>query len=165
MLYINCSFKISDFDVIRTIGVGTFGNVKSVKKKNPPANEKTTYYVLKCQDVNFTKSNYLCNHLRREKSIMEELDHPFIVEFFGEFRNNKYSYFLLELLQGGEVFKLLVENDRFSEDWSRFYSGGVLSAFAQIHSHNIVYRDLKPENLVLDSRGYPKLVDFGLAKN
>jgi len=161
---LDLSLQISDFHVIRTIGVGTFGHVVSVQKKVPPQQKKGPYYVVKCQDIKFTKENNLQERLNREKRILGDLSHPFIVRFYGEFCDAKYSYFLLELLQGGEVFRLLVENDRFSEDWSRFYSGATLSAFAEIHSHNIVYRDLKPENLVIDAEGYPKIIDFGLAK-
>jgi len=160
---VNISLQISDFDVIRTIGVGTFGRVISVKKK-VPEQEKAPYYVLKCQNIMYSKENNLMGHLNSEKKIMEELNHPFIVQFYGEFNDTQYSYFLLELLPGGEVFRLLEENGRFPESWGQFYSGTVLLAFAEIHSHNIVYRDLKPENLVLDNTGYPKLIDFGLAK-
>lgn len=95
---------------------------------------------------------------------MEELHHPFIIQFYGEFRDSDCSYFLLEMLQGGDVLRLLVEYNRLPENWSRFYSGVVLLVFANIHEHNIVYRNLKPENLVLDSKGYPKVVDLEFAK-
>jgi len=80
------------------------------------------------------------------------------------FQCKKYIYFLMGLLPGGEVLDLLDEHKKFSEDWSRFYCGAVVLVFEYLHQQKIAYRDLKPENLVLDEEGYCVVVDFGLAK-
>lgn len=158
------SFKLSDFEIKRTIGIGAFGSVKLVKSTSICPDKRNTTYVLKCQDLKLIEENNMMEHIRSEQKIMEELNHPFIIKFYGELVDSHFTYFLLELLQGGEIFRLLLENIRFPESWSRFYSGVVLLAFSEIHINNFVYRDLKPENLVLDAKGYPKIVDFGLAK-
>ena len=76
----------------------------------------------------------------------------------------KGIYFLMEALCGGELCELLYYEGTFSEEWSMFYSASVLSAFAYMHERKVAYRDLKPENLVLNDVGYIKIVDFGLAK-
>jgi len=80
------------------------------------------------------------------------------------YMNDKYVYLLLEVCLGGELFNLLRNMNYFKEPTARFYTGCVVEGFAHMHSKNIIYRDLKPENLVLDSRGYLKITDFGFAK-
>ena len=157
-------FKLEDFEMKQTIGIGAFGHVKLVKSKIFMHGKIRASYVLKCQNLKIIEENNMMEHIKSEQRIMEELNHPFIIKFYGALLDSNNTYFLLELLQGGELFRLLLEKNRFPEDWSKFYAGTVLSAFYEIHIHNYVYRDLKPENLVLDSKGYPKIVDFGLAK-
>jgi serine/threonine protein kinase len=95
---------------------------------------------------------------------MKELNHPFILKFYGAMQDDHTVYFLLEILLGGELFRTLRREGQFPENWSRFYAASVILAFCQIHSKKIAYRDLKPENLVMDAQGYLKIVDFGLAK-
>lgn len=158
------SFDLSNFEINRTIGIGAFGSVKLAKSKSISVEDNVGIYVLKCQDLKLIEKNNMKEHIKREQEILQELNHPFIIKFYGAVDDSKYKYFLLELLQGGELFRLLLEKNSFPESWSRFYSGIVLSAFSEIHSKNFVYRDLKPENLVLDNKGYAKIVDFGLAK-
>merc|ERR1712176_157668 len=75
-----------------------------------------------------------------------------------------YLYFLMEPLLGGELFTLLRHNKKFSEKVARFYLACIILAFDHLHSLNIIYRDIKPENVMICSNGYVKLVDFGLAK-
>ena len=99
-----------------------------------------------------------------EKSIMMGLEHPFINCFYCEMEDEINLYFLLEALPGGELCKRLREEKCFLESTGKFYSASVLFAFCHMHAKKIAYRDLKPENLVMDSIGYVKVVDFGLAK-
>lgn len=80
------------------------------------------------------------------------------------FRDDRYVYMLLEACLGGEVWRLLRERGKFDEHTAKFIIACVAQAFDYLHPKGIVYRDLKPENLVFDSRGYVKLVDFGFAK-
>lgn len=157
-------YEIGDLDIISTLGMGAFGRVKLVKIKgdNDPATRKT--YALKCLGKRLIVENGLQDHVLNEKKIMDELNHPFILSYHCAMQDEKYIYFLLEVLLGGELFKCLRAETQFPEKWSKFYSASVLLAFCHVHARKIAYRDLKPENLVMDSSGYLKLVDFGLAK-
>ncbi|GMH66494.1 hypothetical protein TL16_g04447, partial [Triparma laevis f. inornata] len=154
-------FQMSDLDVGRTLGIGAFGRVKLVKVKTDP---ESPTFALKCQSKRAIVENGLQDHVMNEKNIMAELDHPFILKYFCSMKDDRYIYFVLELLLGGELFTFLRNETQFSETWSRFYSASVLMAFCQIHGRKIAYRDLKPENLVMDADGFLKIVDFGLAK-
>ena len=160
-------FELDDFDIRNTLGVGAFGRVKLVKVKPGKilknGNPDQTY-ALKCLSKRVIVDNGLQDHVVNERKIMSELNHPFILTFHGAMQDDQNVYFLLEILLGGELFRTLRGEGQFPESWSRFYAASVILAFCQIHSKQIAYRDLKPENLVMDAQGYLKIVDFGLAK-
>ncbi|KAH8048667.1 cGMP-dependent protein kinase [Aureococcus anophagefferens] len=99
-----------------------------------------------------------------EREILMQLDHPFILKLICAFQDDYFIYFLLELLIGGELFTFLRKHQRFSEPTMKIYAAGVVLGFEHMHSKKIAYRDLKPENLVLDKEGCLKIVDLGLAK-
>lgn len=155
--FVDASF--AELDIIRTLGVGAFGSVKLVKHKGTGKG-----YALKCQAKKGILDNELQNHVLGERKLLMELDHPFILKLHNSFQDDSYVYFVLEVLLGGELFTHLRRVGQFSESDARFYTGSVLHAFAYIHERKIAYRDLKPENLVMDSDGYIKVCDFGLAK-
>jgi len=96
---------------------------------------------------------------------MEQLDHPFLVRLYATYKDKDRLYFLLEPALGGELFSVLREKPLFDEPTARFFAACVVSAFEYMHSKNIIYRDLKPENLLLDKQGYLKVTDFGFAKD
>ena len=89
---------------------------------------------------------------------------PFIVQLYRTFRDPRYLYMLMEPCLGGELWSILRDKKRFDDDSSRFYTACVIKAFEYLHDKGIVYRDLKPENLLLDASGYVKLTDFGFSK-
>jgi len=99
-----------------------------------------------------------------EKNIMMEINHPFCIRLYATYKDNDRLYFLLEPGLGGELFTILRARTLFDEDTSRFYAACVIMAFDNLHQNNIIYRDLKPENLMLDSDGFLKVTDFGFAK-
>lgn len=160
-------YELGDLDIGRTLGVGAFGRVKLVKVKPdkiPKNGDPNQTYALKCLSKRGIVDSGLQDHVVNEKQIMDELNHPFILTFHAAMQDEHNVYFLLEILLGGELFRTLRCEGQFPETWSRFYAASVMLAFCQIHSKKIAYRDLKPENLVMDAEGYLKIVDFGLAK-
>ena len=163
-------YELDDLDIRRTLGVGAFGRVKLAKLKPEKAkvgsdgNPLNQMFALKCQAKRGIVDNGLQSHVINECNIMKELNHPFILKFYGAMQDEHTVYFLLEILLGGELFRSLRKEGQFPESTSRFYAASVILAFCQIHSKKIAYRDLKPENLVMDAEGYLKLIDFGLAK-
>lgn len=161
------SYDLNDLQTGRTLGIGAFGRVKMVKIKPgkvPKLGDPNQTYALKCLSKRGIVDSGLQDHVINEKKIMEELNHPFILTFHCAMQDDNQIYFLLEVLLGGELFRTLRCEGQFPESWSRFYAASVMLAFCQIHGKKIAYRDLKPENLVMDAQGYLKIVDFGLAK-
>ena len=103
-------------------------------------------------------------HIKAEKEILMAVSHPFIVSLYGSSQDKECLYFILEYVVGGEFFTHLRSQGRFSEDTSRFYASEILLTFEYLHGMDIIYRDLKPENLLLDKTGHIKITDFGFAK-
>ena len=150
---------IGDLQVMSTLGCGAFGRVKLCRI---PA--KDQFYALKCQSKRAIIDSGLQEHVLNEMHIMKLIDHPYIAKLHASLQDDTYIYFVLELLLGGELFTHLRHRGKLSEQSTRFYCATVVYAFLTLHSKKIAYRDLKPENLVMDVNGYVKLVDFGLAK-
>ncbi|XP_074030986.1 cGMP-dependent protein kinase 1 [Leptinotarsa decemlineata] len=105
-------------------------------------------------------------HILNERKIQLGCSSPFILKLFRTFRDDNYVYFLMETCLGGDLWHLLykLRNHRFEDKEAKFYAACVLEAIAFLHSNEIIYRDLKPENLLIAANGYLKLSDFGLAK-
>ena len=156
--------NLEDLEMLKVLGVGAFGRVRLVKMKQPVPEVDGEYFALKCISKKSLKENGLDTHIQNEKAIMATLEHPFINRFYCDMEDDGFLYFLLEALPGGELCKRLREERKFPEPWGMFYSASVLFAFCHMHAKKIAYRDLKPENLVMDAEGYVKVVDFGLAK-
>merc|ERR1711959_579846 len=95
-----------------------------------------------------------------EKSILVTLKHPFIVNMWGSFHDQRYIYMVLEYIVGGEFFTHLRKAGRFENDQSCFYGAQIAAIFEYCHSKNIVYRDLKPENILINADGYVKPTDW-----
>ncbi|KAL7540936.1 hypothetical protein ACHAXR_010487 [Thalassiosira sp. AJA248-18] len=163
---VSLQVDLSDLDILKVLGIGAFGRVRLAKLKHPVNDIKNDdgFFALKCISKQSLKENGLDSHILNEKAIMSSLEHPFINRYYCDMEDEKYLYFLLEALPGGELCKRLREEKQFPEPWGKFYSASVLFAFCHMHAKKIAYRDLKPENLVMDFIGYVKVVDFGLAK-
>jgi len=103
-------------------------------------------------------------HIMSEKTILDQCKHPFIVHLACTFQDKRHLYMVLEYVIGGEFFTHLRNAGRLDTISSKFYSAQVTLIFEYLHTHDFIYRDLKPENLLLDKDGYIKITDFGFAK-
>ncbi|XP_026703681.1 cGMP-dependent protein kinase 2 isoform X2 [Athene cunicularia] len=148
-----------NLEVVTTLGVGGFGRVELVKVKN-----ENMAFAMKCIKKKHVVDTKQEAHIYSEKKILEQICSPFIVKLYRTFKDSKYVYMLLEACLGGELWSLLRDRGSFDEATTKFCVGCVTEAFDYLHHIGIIYRDLKPENLILDAEGYIKLVDFGFAK-
>ena len=151
--------KRDELQELRILGTGTFGKVKLVKH-TPSGNTYAMKIIAKQKVVAYNQQEHVMN----EKRLMEEIDHPFCVSCVATFKDQDHLYMVLEFLAGGELFSLLARERRLKEDAASFYAAQVMLAFSYLHNLNIIYRDLKPENLLIDNKGFMKIVDFGFAK-
>eukprot|EP00163_Fabomonas_tropica_P001530 TRINITY_DN1113_c0_g2_i1.p1 TRINITY_DN1113_c0_g2~~TRINITY_DN1113_c0_g2_i1.p1 ORF type:complete len:468 (+),score=111.79 TRINITY_DN1113_c0_g2_i1:334-1737(+) len=150
----------ADFELLRLVGKGSYGKVFQVRKKN--TSEIYAMKVLRKAEV--IRKRKGTEHTKTERSILEEVKHPFIVSLRYAFQTNGKLYLIMDYLNGGELFYHLNKQHMFTEDLTRFYACEILLALEHLHSIGIIYRDLKPENLCLDAQGHVVLTDFGLAK-
>ena len=143
---------------MRIVGKGTFGKVFQVKHK-----KTGKIYAMKCIRKDVVLENDQMDSLKLEKEILYNIEHPFIVGMDYVFENNERIFFLMDFIEGGELFRHLVKVRRFANDQARFMIAQVAIALGHLHEKNIVYRDLKPENVLFNRDGYLLLADFGLA--
>ena len=151
-------------------GTGTFGRVLLVRLTPKPGQTSPlpagmpAYFAMKVLTKTEVVRLKQVEHINCERSILGAVDHVGIVNLFCTFQDSMNIYMLLEFVQGGELFSHLRRAVRFSADVSRFYAANIILVLEYLHNRNLIYRDLKPENLLLDSTGYLKVTDFGFAK-
>ncbi|KAH8237877.1 hypothetical protein KR032_004901 [Drosophila birchii] len=153
--------KLTDLEVVSTLGIGGFGRVELVKAHHQ---NRIDTFALKCLKKRHIVDTKQEEHIYSERHIMLSSQSPFICRLYRTFRDEKYVYMLLEACMGGEIWTMLRDRGSFEDNAAQFIIGCVLQAFEYLHARGIIYRDLKPENLMLDERGYVKIVDFGFAK-
>ena len=154
------AIHMEDLKQLAILGVGTFGRVKLVLH----AKDNDRPYALKCMRKGQVIALKQVEHVMNEKNLLEQCDHPFLLRLAATYQDENEIYMLLELALGGELFSVLRERNRFEEPQARFYAGCVQSAFAYLHDKSIVYRDLKPENLLFDAQGYLKVSEPPLSQ-
>ncbi|XP_032440390.1 cGMP-dependent protein kinase 2 [Xiphophorus hellerii] len=142
-----------------TLGVGGFGRVQLVTTLT-----YGKYYAMKRVSKKQIVSKRQEEHMLFEKKILKAIQCDFIVKLHAAFKDARYIYMVMEFCGGGEIWTKLKEVGRFDEPVAVFCTACVVEAYSYLHKKSIMYRDLKPENLMLDMKGYIKLVDFGFAK-
>eukprot|EP00163_Fabomonas_tropica_P033203 TRINITY_DN861_c1_g1_i1.p1 TRINITY_DN861_c1_g1~~TRINITY_DN861_c1_g1_i1.p1 ORF type:complete len:329 (+),score=84.07 TRINITY_DN861_c1_g1_i1:450-1436(+) len=151
--------QLADIEFLETLGTGTFGRVRLAKHVTDKK-----YYAMKVLKKHEVVRLKQVEHILSEKEILTSVQHPFIVNLHKSFQDTKNLYMLLEYVPGGELFSHLRKAGRFPNDTTRFYAGQIVLAIQHLHAQDIIYRDLKPENLLLSSKGNIKITDFGFAK-
>jgi len=153
------TLKIEDFELLKVVGKGSFGKVMQVKKQ-----DTHRIYALKTIRKAHIISRSEVAHTLAERSVLAQINNPFIVPLKFSFQSPEKLYLVLAFVNGGELFHHLQREQRFDINRSRFYTAELLCALECLHGFNVVYRDLKPENILLDYTGHIALCDFGLCK-
>uniref|UniRef100_H2TDP9 Serine/threonine-protein kinase Sgk1 n=1 Tax=Takifugu rubripes TaxID=31033 RepID=H2TDP9_TAKRU len=156
----NPQAKPTDFDFLKVIGKGSFGKVFLAKRKTDGKN-----YAVKVLQKKVILNRKEQKHIMAERNVLlKNVKHPFLVGLHYSFQTTDKLYFVLDFINGGELFFHLQKERTFPEPRAKFYIAEMASALGYLHSLNIVYRDLKPENILLDHEGHIVLTDFGLCK-
>ncbi|KAI7879890.1 Pkinase-domain-containing protein [Lichtheimia hyalospora FSU 10163] len=153
------SNPIDNYTIKRTLGTGCLGRVHLAQNRLD-----NRYYAIKTMDKHNVVQKRQTDHINNERSILHGVSHPFLVNLVETFQDDSHLFFVMEYVQGGELFRILREQKRFNEKTARFYAAQVILALEYLHERDIAYRDIKPENILLDADGHIKIVDFGFAK-
>lgn len=152
--------QADDFEPLKVLGKGGYGKVMLVRQKSTgklyaQKQLKKASMIIRAKTVEYTKA---------ERQILEDVRHPFIVKLFYAFQDHSKLYLILEYAEGGELWTHLETEKMFSEQVAAFYIGELVLALSHLHSQGIIYRDLKPENCLLDRDGHLVITDFGISK-
>jgi len=154
----NDTLSIYDFELMNLIGKGSYGKVMQARKK-----DSGKIYAIKVLKKTDLKKASQIKHTKTERHILGNVVHPFICSLRYAFQDQSKLFMVLDFFNGGELFFHL-NKGRFPEARTRFYIAEICLAIEHLHKNDILYRDLKPENVLLDSDGHIKLTDFGLSK-
>jgi cGMP-dependent protein kinase len=153
------SIQLKDLKIVKLLGKGLTGVVfLTVHQKKKTLYALKTVHKQKIFEYNMHKSIVL------EREILLQLDHVFIMKLVKTFKDAKRIYFLTEYVRGMDLFEVIRKMNFISEPHCRFFVGSLLLVLEDLHEKSLVYRDLKPENVVVDDEGYLKVIDFGTAK-
>lgn len=150
---------LNSFKPIKLLGKGSFGEVYLVKKKD--TNE---YYAMKVMLKSTIISQNLTKYVYTERNVQSEVKHNFIVRLHCSFQTKKKLYMVMDYCRGGDLGHLLETKGQIHEDVARIYLAEILLAIEELHRREIIYRDLKPDNVAIDEDGHVLLIDFGLSK-
>ncbi|CAA9966480.1 Ribosomal protein S6 kinase beta-1 [Pyrenophora teres f. maculata] len=151
-----------DFEPLMCLGKGSYGTVLLVRQRATGR----LFAQKQFKKASITVHKKLIEQTKTERNVLESVNrHPFIVNFYYAFQDQEKLYLILEYAQGGELFHHLAAERMFSEDVAAFYMAEMVLALDHLHrTVGVIYRDLKPENCLLDSEGHLLLTDFGLSK-
>ncbi|XP_023162121.1 cAMP-dependent protein kinase catalytic subunit 3 isoform X2 [Drosophila hydei] len=152
-------YHLDHFQIIKTVGTGTFGRVCLCRDK--VSNKYCAMKILAMTEVIRLKQ---IEHVKNERNILREIRHPFTISLEWSTKDESNLYMIFDYVCGGELFTYLRNAGKFSSQTSNFYAAEIVSALDYLHSLQIIYRDLKPENLLINRDGHIKITDFGFAK-
>lgn len=149
---------LDDFQTIKVIGKGAFGEVRLVQ-----ASDTGQIYAMKTLRKSEMLKKEQVAHVKAERDILAESDSPWIVQLYFSFQDPLNLYLIMEFLPGGDLMTMLIKYDTFSEHVTQFYIGEIVLALEFIHKIGFIHRDIKPDNILIDKSGHIKLSDFGLS--
>lgn len=156
--------SMDDFKILKVLGKGAYGKVFQVRKVRGPGGGGTVYAMKAMDKSRICGSRTDVRHTKAERDVLVSVEHPFIVKLKFAFETPKRLYLVQEFCCGGELFRRMEVERLMVESVAKFYLQEIVLALEYLHSLDIVYRDLKTENVMLDREGHVKLIDFGLSK-
>jgi serine/threonine protein kinase len=141
------------------LGTGSFGEVYLVEKI-----EDHRYFAMKVLSKSKVMSHNLTRYALTERNVLSFMNHPFIVKLDFAFQTKEKLFLILEYCPGGDLAEYLQVEKRFKEERAKIYTAELILAIEELHRNDIIFRDLKPDNVVLDKEGHCQLTDFGLSK-
>ncbi|KYQ91552.1 protein serine/threonine kinase [Tieghemostelium lacteum] len=150
---------VEDFDLLKVIGKGSFGKVMQVVKK-----DTGKIYAMKVLNKKNILERKEIDHTRAERNILKKLVHPFLVNLNYSFQTEDKLYFIMDYVNGGELFYHLQKDEKFDYDRVKFYCAEIVCGLEYLHACGVLYRDLKPENILLTEDGHICMTDFGISK-
>ena len=153
------SISVKDLNGLRILGEGSYGKVTLVRHNATGR----TYALKQIKKLHVAKMKQEV-HIATELHVLSSVNHPFVCNLVRTFKNSHSVYFMMEAVLGGELYAQMKRVEKFKPSQAQFYAAQVAAVFEHLHTRDIIFRDLKPENLLIASDGYLKMVDFGLAK-
>ncbi|KAH8076434.1 serine/threonine kinase [Aureococcus anophagefferens] len=152
--------SLADFELVAVLGRGGFGTVLQVRGRTDGR-----VYAMKVFKKAELRKRRQIERTRTERHIIQQADHPYIVKLRYAFQTPAKLYMVMDFAQGGDFFSFLRRFRRLDEAWARFYLAELALALQHLHDIAVVYRDLKPESVLMDGGGHAMLADFGLSRN
>lgn len=155
---------MSNFELLRVLGTGAYGKVFLVRKVGGQDHGKL-YAMKVLKKASIVQKQKTLEHTRTERQVLEAIrQSPFLVTLHYAFQTDAKLHLILDYVSGGELFTHLYQRDHFTEAEVKIYIGEIVLALEHLHKLGIIYRDIKLENILLDSQGHIVLTDFGLSK-
>lgn len=151
--------SIKDFKILNPIGAGAFGIIRLAECRHTGS-----IYALKQMRKSIIRTKNQLERIYNERALLTQNASDFVVKLFYTFQDDKHLYQVMEYLPGGDLMSYLIKYDKFTEEDTKFYMAQLVHAVDLVHQLGFVHRDVKPDNIVLDSEGHLKLLDFGLCK-
>ena len=153
------TIELKDLDNVKELGSGNFGSVNLVRNK-----KNKFMYAIKALNIEQIKLENLEECVEVERDVLLKIDHPFIMKMVKYLKNESYIFFINEYIKGKELWEVIRDIGLLNKEQTQYYGGSILLAIDYLHKQKIIYRDIKPENVMVSIKGYIKIIDFGTVK-